>query len=227
MKEYNTTIDFYWSPYLVESNADDLWSHHNITNRIVRIQAIENHAKHWTDADAIVFGTYLWWRYPTIHVLWGSFNRSDGIYKDVEMLRCYEMALQTWSDWLEIQINRSKTQLSADWGMPADQKCYNEKEPIYREEYQGRETLTHANMMRAVEAAIEKLKKRGLNVQMLNITRLSDYRKDGHPSIYRKFWHSLSQDQLSYPPSYADCGHWCLPGVPDAWNEILYAYMAP
>lgn len=59
----------------------------------------------------------------------------------------------------------------------------------------------------------------------LNITQLSEYRKDGHPSIYRKQWDPLSEDQLANPTSYADCTHWCLPGVPDAWNELLYTYI--
>lgn len=45
------------------------------------------------------------------HLRWGSFERSDGIYKEVKMLRSYEMALKTWADWLEIHVNRSKTQL--------------------------------------------------------------------------------------------------------------------
>lgn len=42
---------------------------------------------------------------------WGSFDSSSGIYKDVEMLRSYEMALKTWSYWLEIHVNRTSTQL--------------------------------------------------------------------------------------------------------------------
>lgn len=57
---------------------------------------------------------------------------------------------------------------------------------------------------------------------MLNITQLSEYRKDGHPSIYRKHWDPIDE---ANPSSYSDCTHWCLPGVPDVWNEILYAYI--
>lgn len=49
-------------------------------------------------------------------------------------------------------------------------------------------------------------------VHLLNITPLSQLRKDGHPSIYGLGGHRFS-----------DCTHWCLPGVPDTWNELLYA----
>lgn len=79
--------------------------------------------------------------------------------------------------------------------------------------------------MQVVENVLQDLKRRGLNVQLLNITQLSEYRKEGHPSIYRKQWEPLTEEQISNPKSYADCIHWCLPGVPDIWNELLYAYI--
>ena len=49
-------------------------------------------------------------------------------------------------------------------------------------------------------------------VTLLDITNLSLLRKDGHPSIY-----------AGQGPKFVDCSHWCLPGAPDAWNELLYA----
>ena len=80
-------------------------------------------------------------------------------------------------------------------------------------------------MMKLVEDAVQNLATKGLNIQLLNITQLSEYRKDAHLSIYRKHWEPLTQQQLSNPIGYADCCHWCLPGVPDTWNEILYAFL--
>lgn len=80
-------------------------------------------------------------------------------------------------------------------------------------------------MMRVVETVLDELKTRGVNVQMLNITQLSEYRKEGHPSIYRKQWEPLTEEQIAKPSTYADCIHWCLPGVPDVWNELLSAFI--
>ncbi|KAL2500646.1 Protein trichome birefringence-like 34 [Forsythia ovata] len=105
------------------------------------------------------------------------------------------------------------------WGTSANQNCYKETEPIFQKGYW--ESETNQKITRVVESAIEELKSRGLEVQMLNITQLSEYRKDAHPSIYRKQRVAITEDQLLNPTSYADCAHWCLPGVPDAWNEIL------
>lgn len=60
-------------------------------------------------------------------------------------------------------------------------------------------------------------------ITFLNITQLSSYRKDAHTSIYKKQWSPLTPEQLANPSSYADCVHWCLPGLQDTWNELLFA----
>ncbi|CAH8265172.1 unnamed protein product [Arabidopsis lyrata] len=231
--EYNATIDYYWAPLLVESNSDDP-TNHRFPDRIVRIQSIEKHARHWTNSDIIVFNSYLWWRMPHIKSLWGSFEKLDGIYKEVEMVRVYEMALQTLSQWLEVHVNPNLTKLffmsmsptherGEEWGGKLDQNCYGETSLIDKEGYTGKGS--DPKMMRVLENVLDGLKNRGLHMQMINITQLSEYRKEGHPSIYRKQWGTVKENELSNPSSNADCIHWCLPGVPDVWNELLYAYI--
>lgn len=77
--------------------------------------------------------------------------------------------------------------------------------------------------MGAVRDALQGIK---VKVTLLNITQLSDFRKDGHASVYtERRGKLLTSEQRSEPNVYADCIHWCLPGVPDTWNEILYAYL--
>lgn len=62
----------------------------------------------------------------------------------------------------------------------------------------------------------ETVKQMKTPVTWLNITSLSEFRIDGHPSIYgRKTQSSRIQD----------CSHWCLPGVPDVWNELLFFHL--
>jgi hypothetical protein len=54
----------------------------------------------------------------------------------------------------------------------------------------------------------------GSNVNLLNITSLSLERGETHVSKY------------GGGTGGQDCLHWCLPGIPDTWNEILFAELA-
>ncbi|KAK6934177.1 PC-Esterase [Dillenia turbinata] len=64
-----------------------------------------------------------------------------------------------------------------------------------------------------------------INITFLNITQLSVNRKDGHTTVYTKRNGELLTKEKADPKNFADCIHWCLPGIPDAWNEIMYAYL--
>lgn len=63
------------------------------------------------------------------------------------------------------------------------------------------------------------LREMAFPVQYQDITAMSALRRDGHPSIYARSSGENSNQQLRDQNS--DCSHWCLPGVPDTWNEIL------
>ncbi|KAL9271414.1 trichome birefringence-like 12-like protein, partial [Drosera capensis] len=55
---------------------------------------------------------------------------------------------------------------------------------------------------------------RGTNIRLLDLTHLSEYRADAHPAIWLG-----KQDAVAIWGQ--DCMHWCLPGVPDTWVDIL------
>ncbi|KAJ8767447.1 hypothetical protein K2173_017491 [Erythroxylum novogranatense] len=54
---------------------------------------------------------------------------------------------------------------------------------------------------------------KGTGVKLLDITALSQLRDEGH----------MSRFSITAAPGVQDCLHWCLPGVPDTWNQILAA----
>ncbi|KAL3617461.1 hypothetical protein CASFOL_037782 [Castilleja foliolosa] len=231
--EYNASIGFYWSPMLVASSGDNVDTHESSRGITVRVESIEEHGRHWLDADILIFDAFAWWMGHKLTILWGSFGNPNATQKKLDKsLRPLEMALSTWSDWLEMNINRTRTKLffmslspfhytGETW--EEKQNCYNQTEPILKEGYWG--AATSRVVMRIVESTIRKLEKRGVKVEYLNITHLSDNRKDAHPSIYRKFPYMISAERLANPKSYSDCMHWCLPGLPDVWNQILYSYI--
>lgn len=56
----------------------------------------------------------------------------------------------------------------------------------------------------------------GSEIPLLNLTYMSEFRADAHPAI----WLGKKDAVAVYGQ---DCMHWCLPGVPDTWVDILAA----
>lgn len=107
---------------------------------------------------------------------------------------------------------------SIDWGDEEGGNCYNETSLIDDPNYWGSDC--RKSIMEVIGEVFSKSK---VPITFLNITQLSSYRRDAHTSIYKKQWSPLTPEQLANPVSYADCVHWCLPGLQDTWNELLFA----
>ncbi|KAL0329979.1 UNVERIFIED_CONTAM: protein trichome birefringence-like 23 [Sesamum radiatum] len=67
------------------------------------------------------------------------------------------------------------------------------------------------------KASAKALEKR-VNLKLLDVTRLSLLRPDGHPGPYR-FFQPFAKDKNA--TMINDCLHWCLPGPIDTWNDLL------
>lgn len=94
---------------------------------------------------------------------------------------------------------------SKQWGDPRAKFCEGQTKPLLGLQYPGGQHPAE----QVLEKVLGTMQK---HVNLLDITTLSQLRKDGHPSVYG---HGGHRDM--------DCSHWCLPGVPDIWNQLLYA----
>ncbi|XP_065856374.1 protein trichome birefringence-like 14 [Euphorbia lathyris] len=54
---------------------------------------------------------------------------------------------------------------------------------------------------------------KGTKIKLLDVTAVSDLRDEGHISRY----------SVKAKEGVNDCLHWCLPGIPDTWNELVAA----
>jgi len=228
-KDYNATIEFYWAPFLLESNSDDAVIH-RISDRMVRKGSINKHGKHWKGADILVFNTYLWWM-TGLHfkILQGSFDDEVKDTVEVPTEDAYRMGMKSMLRWVRKNMDPKKTrvfftsmspshQKSIDWGGEPNGNCYNQTTMIEDPNYWGSDS--RKTIMQVIGEVFSKSK---VPISFLNITQLSSYRKDAHTSIYKQQWSPLTAEQLANPASYADCVHWCLPGLQDTWNELLFA----
>lgn len=90
-----------------------------------------------------------------------------------------------------------------EWNEPGVRNCSREMIPFNGSVYP-------VGLPQAAYVVKEVLGSMKKPVHLLDITSLSQLRKDAHPSSYNGF-------------KGMDCTHWCVAGLPDTWNQLLYA----
>ncbi|KDP44745.1 hypothetical protein JCGZ_01245 [Jatropha curcas] len=232
IEDYNATIEYYWAPFLVESNSDPPTMRDGKSDSVIKVESITKHGNNWKNVHYLIFNTYTWWlKYPTIKALRGSFDEGAIEYDEIQRHIAYEKVLRTWAKWVEENVDPNHTSVffssmfpqhlrSSDWKNPDGINCFEETMPILNISTPV-DVSTDKQVFAIARNVIESMK---IPIHFLNITTLSEYRKDAHTSIYTSHGGKLlSPEQKSNPAIYADCLHWCLPGLPDTWNELLYA----
>lgn len=210
--ETNTTVLYYWSASLCELqrlNKTDLDT--QIAMHLDRpVTFIQKYLK---QMDVLILNTgHHWNKGKMIANKWvmhvnGKVTR-DRRFRDMSAARNF--TVHSLIAWLDKQKINPKVQIymrsisprhffNGEWDSGG--RCDNDLIPVEKKNITGEKLVDPV-----AESAVL-----GTKVHLLNVTYLSQFRDEAHISKFR----SNEGGQ--------DCLHWCLPGIPDVWNELLYA----
>ncbi|GFP96664.1 protein trichome birefringence-like 38 [Phtheirospermum japonicum] len=195
-KSYGVTLLYYRSTYLVDIKNERI-------GEVLKLGSIRQ-GKAWKGMDMLVFNTWHWWTHTGSAQPWDYIQDRNKIHKDMDRLMAFHKGLNTWARWVKRNVDPAKTKVFFQGISPFHYRCNGEEKPYARSTYKAK-TLPEAKIVYRVLRRLRKY------VTLLDITAMSQLRKDAHPSVY------------GGAHAGDDCSHWCLPGLPDTWNELLYA----
>lgn len=205
--DYNISVILYRNVYLVDVVSTKF-------GRILKLDSIAG-GKVWLGMDALIFNTWHWWNRRGPSQPFDYIQEGTLIYRDMNRVVAFGKALVTWGKWVDANVDPVKTRVffqgispshynGIEWRRPSAKTCVAEKLPVKGSTYPG-------GPPPALSVLKYALKTISHPVYLLDVTELSQLRKDAHPAIY-----GLTG------PRGMDCSHWCLAGVPDTWNQLLY-----
>ncbi|KAH7685260.1 PC-Esterase protein [Dioscorea alata] len=203
---FNLSVEFFRSVFLVQQGLPPKQGPRRVRSTL-KLDALDVMNKRWMNSDVLVFNTGHWWTATKLFEIGCYFQFGTSLKLGLPVTAAFKMALETWASWVETSVNTNRTHVflrtfePSHWSDSKQKVCEVTDQPA--SEAIGDDRSEFGDIIREVVGKMRA------SVTVLNVTLMGKFRSDAHVGTW------------GHPSSILDCSHWCLPGVPDAWNELL------
>lgn len=204
------TVEFYRSVFLVQPGPAPKHSPKRVKT-VLRLDQMDDINREWIDSDILIFNSGHWWTPTKLFELGWYFQNGGRMKLGMTISNGFKIALATWQSWVEKAVNPNKTRVffrtfeSSHWSSGSRQHCKVTRQPSLKVKGKQRSSIS--------DAIIKAVNNVSIPVTLLHVTPMGAFRSDAHVGSW------------SDNPSVPDCSHWCLPGVPDMWNELVFSFL--
>ncbi|KAK1302410.1 hypothetical protein QJS10_CPB12g00154 [Acorus calamus] len=174
--DYEFHLDFFQTPFLVER------VYNGSIEVNLRLDVVDEGTSAIRKSDYVIFNTGHWFTDPKTYGGQNYYQEGNYVHPQQDHMEAYTRALKTWAKWIDHTFSHGKTKVffqalspthfrGGQWNSGG--KCHTETEPIFNETFL-EEYPVHNRIFEQVREGMQT------PVVYLNITRLTDYRKDGH-----------------------------------------------
>ncbi|KAK8262883.1 hypothetical protein V6Z12_D12G005500 [Gossypium hirsutum] len=167
----------------------------------LRLDRMDRTQQQWVRADV----TGHWWSHDKTTNRGCFFQEGTQVNLKMDTATAFRKSIETLLDFVHSKVNTSKTQVYFRTYAPQH----------FRGDTWSNGGHCHHIKLPDFGPFPDKTEEHVEIVQ--DVTPMTYQRQDGHTSLYH-----FGRGNETEPPG-EDCSRWCLPGVPDSWNELLYA----
>ncbi|XP_062073301.1 protein trichome birefringence-like 18 [Humulus lupulus] len=196
----------------------------NLMQHIPNFDVVVLSSGHWFAKQSVylmnheIVGGQLWWPDKSRHM---KINNIQAFGISVETILT---AFGTHPNYTGLTIVRSFSPDHYEGGAwNTGGSCTGKTKPLGAGEVveNGFTNIMHEKQVSGFYRAVKKITNKS-KMRLMDITRVFEYRHDGHPGPYRNTNpNKLTTRGSDGKPPPQDCLHWCMPGPVDTWNELV------